>query len=94
MQKLKIKRNNFFIINKKKMIDLHAIVIQKSNFKPKEALKIALDISHKDKIKMRETNESWRFDNIPKTRFEPKSFRTKIIKDGLSLIFGKIKEID
>jgi hypothetical protein len=74
------------------MYELHAIVIQKANFKPKEALKIALDISHKDNIKMRETEDSWRFDNLAKTKFEPKTFRTKIIKEGLSLIFGKLKE--
>ena len=72
--------------------ELHAIVIQKSNFKPKEALKIAKDISKKDKIKVRETEGSWRFDNIPKTKFEPKSFRSHVVKEGLTLIYGKLKE--
>ena len=74
------------------MYELHAIVIQKSNFKLKEAQKMAKDISHKDKIKMRETEDSWRYDNIPKTKFIKDSFRTKVIKDGLSLIFGELKK--
>jgi hypothetical protein len=71
--------------------ELHAVVIQKSNHKPKEAEKIAMDIL-KHKAPMRETDQSWRYDNIAKTKFDPKTFRTKEIKEGLSLIFGKLKE--
>jgi hypothetical protein len=40
---------------------------------------------------MRETKLSYRFRNIPKTKFDPKSFRTKKINKNISLIYGTLK---
>lgn len=72
---------------------LHAIIIKKP-IKLEEAKRIAENII-KDKTKTfyRETGDSYRFRNIPKTKFDPKTYRTKIIKEKphISLIFGKIK---
>lgn len=73
--------------------ELHAIIIKKP-IKLEEAKKIAEDIiKDKNKSFYRETSESYRFRNIPKTKFDEKTFRTKIIKEKphISLIFGKLK---
>jgi hypothetical protein len=74
---------------------LHAIVINKKNNKD-DAVKYAEDIAKKKNMFVRETKQSYRFRNVPKTKFESKTFRTKkLYKDnkdiGVSLIFGKLK---
>ncbi len=69
--------------------NLHAIVINKRLSK-EEAMKEAEDISKKKKIFVRETKKSYRFRNIPKTKFEKKSFRTKKVNKNVSLIYGKL----
>lgn len=66
--------------------ELHAVIIKKPvslDDAKKEASKII-----KNKKFFRETNSSYRFRNIPKQKFEKKSFRTEIINPNLSLIFG------
>lgn len=40
---------------------------------------------------IRETNSSFRVRNIPKTKFNKETFRTKKINDNISLIFGELK---
>jgi hypothetical protein len=40
---------------------------------------------------MRETEGSYRVRNIPKTKFLKNSFRTKVIDDNISLVFGELK---
>jgi hypothetical protein len=68
--------------------ELHAIVI-KNNIPVEEAREIAHSIiKNKKKIFMRETKNSYRFRNIPKTKFEKKSFRTKKPNANISLIYG------
>lgn len=69
--------------------ELHAVIIKKP-FNLNEAKAIARDVmkSKKDKF-MRETSTSYRFRNIPKTKFS--SFKTKVINPNLSLIFGQLK---
>lgn len=71
--------------------ELHAVIIKKP-IKLEEAKKKAQDII-KDKSKSfyRETEDSYRFRNIAKTKFDAKTFRTKIINSQISLVFGKIK---
>ena len=55
------------------------------------AKKIAKDIiKNKNKNYYRMTTNSYRFRNIPKTKFIKKSFRTKKINEYLSLIYGKL----
>lgn len=71
--------------------ELHTIVIKKP-IELNEAQKIASDIiNNKNRKFYRETDSSFRFRNIPKTKFLKKSFRTKQITPNISLIFGKLK---
>ena len=72
--------------------ELHAVIIDKNDYSLDEAQKIAKDIiKDKNKTFYRETSESYRFRNIPKTKFNKDSYRSKIIKKGVTLIFGKLK---
>lgn len=71
--------------------ELHAVIIKKP-IKLEEAKKIAQDIiKDKSKTFYRETMDSYRFRNIAKTKFDPKTFRTKVINPQISLVFGKLK---
>jgi hypothetical protein len=70
---------------------IHAVVIKK-NIGFSEAEKIARDIINNPKRRFyRETSQSWRFRNIPKTKFVEKSYRTKVVNPNVSIIFGKLK---
>jgi hypothetical protein len=66
--------------------ELHAIIVHKP-FPLDQARGIARDImkSKKDKF-MRETSTSYRFRNIPKTKFA--NFFTKVLNPQVSLVFG------
>ena len=66
---------------------LHAVVIDKP-INLNDAKKIASDFI-KDKTFFRETSTSYRFRNIPKTKF--KKFRSKMINDKITLIYGYLK---
>jgi len=73
----------------RKMFELHAVVINK-NIKLDDAKKMAMDIiKDKNKTFYRETTDSWRFRNIPKTKFS--EFRSKVINPNITLIFGKLR---
>lgn len=75
-----------------KKYKLHAIVINKKNFDKNDAVLEAVKYGSKKGMFMRETKQSFRFRNIPKTKFIPKSYRTKKIgKTGVSLIYGELK---
>lgn len=71
---------------------LHAVVI--TDTKLDNAKKIASDIIKNDNRKFYRITESGsiRFRSLPKTYFDDKTFRTKIINPNVSLIFGKLKE--
>jgi ABC-type antimicrobial peptide transport system ATPase subunit len=70
---------------------LHAIVIDKS-LPIDKAKKMAQDIiKDTSKTFYRVTGDSYRFRNIPKTKFDPKTFRSKIINKDITLIFGELK---
>ena len=71
------------------MWELHAVIISKV-IPLEKAQKMAQDIiKDKSKTFYRETEESYRFRNIPKTKF--KAFRTKVINPNVSLIYGEMK---
>lgn len=71
--------------------EIHAVVIKKS-VQLKDAKKMAADIiKDKSKTFMRETPESYRFRNIAKTKFDEKTFRSKVVNPNITLIFGKLK---
>ena len=71
-------------------MELHAVIIKKP-FNLKDAKKIARQfIKNPNKKFYRETESSYRFRNIPKTRFIKGSYRSKIINDNITLIYGKL----
>ena len=90
-----LKTNNFNIKDTKtgsgnNDFMLHNVIIKKPILL-EEAKRIAKDIIKDDKKKFyRETEKTYRFRNIPKTKFIKKSFRTKKINDNISLTFGKL----
>ena len=71
--------------------DLHAIIIKKKGYNKNDAVVEAAKFKTSKGLFMRETKLSYRFRNIPKTKFEPKSFRTKKINKNISLVYGKLK---
>ena len=56
-----------------------------------EAVKKAKDITKKKKILMRELKHTYHFRNIAKTKFEKKSFRSKVVNPEITLVFAKLK---
>ena len=70
---------------------LHAVVIKKP-ISITAAKKTAADII-KDPSKRfyRETEGSYRFRNIPKTKFEKGTYKSKVINPNTTLVFGRIK---
>lgn len=74
-----------------KSYPLHAVIFKKP-YDLETAKKEAKKIINDDKKNFyRETETSFRFRAIPKTKFEKKSFRTKKVNNNISLIFGKLK---
>lgn len=50
------------------------------------------DITKRKPRKVRETKNFYQFRFLPPTKFEPKSFRTKVVNKDIRLLFGKLKE--
>ena len=73
------------------MYELHAVIISK-DVKLPDAKRMASDIiKDKNKTFYRETPDSWRFRNVPKTKFVESTFRSKPINKNITLVFGKLK---
>ena len=69
---------------------LHTVLVNK--FVPfEQAFAEAQNIIKKKKFFHRETKNQYRFRNIPKQKFEPKTFRSKKINKDITLVFGKLK---
>jgi len=70
------------------MYDLHNVIIKKpvSLHHAKQLAKHF--ITNKNKKFYRETENSYRFRNIPKTKFIKSSFRTKKINPNITLTYG------
>lgn len=49
-------------------------------------------ITKKKPRKVRRTDDWYHFRYLPPTKFDKKSFRTKVVNDDIHLIFGKLKE--
>ena len=69
--------------------DLHAVIIKKDIPLEEAITKSREFIKGKNKKFMRETMTSYRFRNLPKTKFN--EFKTKRINKSISLIYGKLK---
>jgi hypothetical protein len=67
------------------------VAIIKKQVGLEKAKKIAEEILKKDNAFMRETEDSYRFRNLPKTKFKSDTFRTKKINDKVSLVFAERK---
>ena len=57
-----------------------------------EAEKHYTSITKKKPRKVRETDNFYQFRYLPPTKFEKRSFRTKVVNDDINLIFGKLKQ--
>lgn len=69
---------------------LHTVLVNKT-IPFEQAFKEAQAIIKKKKFFHRETKNQYRFRNIPKQKFEPKTFRSKKINKDITLVFGKLK---
>lgn len=69
---------------------LHAVVVKKPQSLALARLKAQRIIKNKKKTFVRETEDSFRFRNLPKNYF--KDFVTKTIDDEISLVLGHLKE--
>jgi len=69
--------------------DLHAVVISKS-IPLAQAKQIAAEFIPPSREYYRTTKNSYRFRNIPKTKFDKGSFRSKKINDFITLVYGNI----
>jgi hypothetical protein len=70
------------------MYQLHAVIISKE-IPLERAKEIAQGIiKNPDKTFYRETKDSYRFRAKPKQEFDPKSFRSKVINNDITLIMG------
>lgn len=74
------------------MYALHAVVIDKKVPKLKAKTMAKDIIKNPNHTFMRETTTSYRFRNLPKTDFDPKSYRSKVINENVTLIFGRLKK--
>jgi ABC-type proline/glycine betaine transport system ATPase subunit len=70
---------------------LHVVIVHKP-VKIDEAIKLGQQFAPDATGYYRETESSYRFRNIPKTKFVKDSFRTKVINPRVSLVYGKLKE--
>lgn len=71
-------------------MEINSIIIKKP-IKLTKVKKIGSEfLGHKVGF-IRETGQSYRVRNIPKTKFKEGSFRTKKINDNISIVMGKLK---
>lgn len=69
---------------------LHAVIINKS-VPIEQAKKMAQDIINNNSRNFyRVTGDSNRFRNLPKTYFNPKTFRSKVVNKDITLVFGEL----
>lgn len=69
--------------------DLHAVVINK-NVPFEEARRISKNFIEKNRNFYRETENSYRFRNLPKQKFVKDTFRSKKINKDITLVYGQI----
>lgn len=74
-----------------KQLYLHAVVVKKP-IEKEDAIRIAKDIIKRKPTFIRETEESYRLRNLPKTRFDSKSFRSRVVNNNVTIIFGHLKD--
>ena len=70
--------------------DLHAVVVHKP-IDVDKAFEESKKFINEERNFYRETQNSFRFRNIPKQRFEKKTFKSKKISPNITLVYGKLK---
>ncbi|MDR3598650.1 hypothetical protein, partial [Clostridium sp.] len=71
---------------------IHAIKIKKGSMTPKEMKHHAENIAKRKNMKTKEITNHIMFRVIPRTKFDPSSYRTKkVMKGNVSIIFGQLK---
>jgi len=78
------------VIGKGQGLEVQAVVFNKNHYNLDEARSKSKEFIKGKKGFFRETKQSYRFRNIPKQKFQKKSFVTKKIDKGLSLVLGKL----
>jgi ribosomal protein S21 len=75
-----------------KGLKIHAVKVHK-RVPIEEALKHFQNITKNSKKSYyKEMKNHYNFRNIPKTKFEPKTYRTKKVNKDISIVFGKLKD--
>jgi hypothetical protein len=77
--------------NTDEKLKLHAVIIKKPFELENAKNEARLYIKNPKNNFYRETKTAYRFRNIPKTKFNKKSFKTKKINKNVSLVFGILK---
>ena len=75
------------------MLELHNVYFMKKDFTEKQAQDWIKSHNYKlkkKKIKQHHPTE-WRYNQVPKTKFNPKSYITKILPNKVHMIFGERK---
>ena len=73
-------------------MQIQCIIFPKDKFTLNEARDISQRIiKNKNTTFYKETEQSYRFRNIPKTKFNYETFRTKKLENGIALVFGELK---
>ena len=67
--------------------ELHAVIISR-NIPIEQAIEISKQFISENRNFYRITKNSYRFRNIPKTKFLKNSFRSKKINNNITLIYG------
>ena len=69
---------------------MHAVVVHKP-IDVDKAFEESKKFINEERNFYRETQNSFRFRNIPKQRFEKKTFKSKKISPNITLVYGKLK---
>jgi hypothetical protein len=72
-------------------MELHAVIIKKT-IPLEKAKQISKEFIPSNRNFYRETTNSYRFRNIPKTMFKKGSYRSKVINSDITLIYGILKK--
>jgi ABC-type antimicrobial peptide transport system ATPase subunit len=70
---------------------LHAVIIDRQ-IPLADAIRISKNFIPANRNFFRTTKDSYRFRNIPKQRFDKTSYRSKLISQDITLIYGKLKQ--
>lgn len=72
-------------------LTIHSVKVNK-NLPFEQALKHAQNIiKTRRKFKNKVIGENYHFRSIPKTKFKPRSFRSKKVNDNITIVFGELK---